>query len=266
MNILSLHRKQPRTVASVQSHVPSQNLAAKQPAKCFRAGPKKREYFPLRPHIFNRRENYPPNHHFLNRQNKRQNSLATTSAHFIIPFRLPNSGSWLPASDFYPIFFVNTNDCGHMMVYATMTNRFCVFILFGALSAGQLVTAADGPPVWAYGTSPEAAAAAPPRGAPDMSVKHLPDSQGAFTKAQIGDRFAPADWYPGDHPAMPEIVSHGRKPEVWACGLCHYPNGKGRPENAGVSGLPVRTSLNRCGSSEKASAAARIRGRKTRAS
>ena len=24
-----------------------------------------------------------------------------------------------------------------------------------------------------------------------------------------------------------------------ACALCHYPNGKGRPENAGVSGLPV---------------------------
>ena len=24
-----------------------------------------------------------------------------------------------------------------------------------------------------------------------------------------------------------------------ACSLCHYPNGKGRPENAGVSGLPV---------------------------
>jgi cytochrome c553 len=38
---------------------------------------------------------------------------------------------------------------------------------------------------------------------------------------------------------MPEIVAHGRRPDVRACGLCHYPNGKGRPENAGVSGLPV---------------------------
>lgn len=37
---------------------------------------------------------------------------------------------------------------------------------------------------------------------------------------------------------MPEIVAHGRKPEVRACALCHYPNGKGRPENAGVAGLP----------------------------
>jgi cytochrome c553 len=38
---------------------------------------------------------------------------------------------------------------------------------------------------------------------------------------------------------MPEIVAKGRRPDVRACGLCHYPNGKGRPENAGVAGLPV---------------------------
>ncbi len=36
---------------------------------------------------------------------------------------------------------------------------------------------------------------------------------------------------------MPDIVAHGKKPEVRACSLCHYPNGKGRAENAGVSGL-----------------------------
>jgi cytochrome c553 len=38
---------------------------------------------------------------------------------------------------------------------------------------------------------------------------------------------------------MPDVVAHGRKPGIWACSLCHYPNGKGRPENAAVSGLPV---------------------------
>ena len=37
---------------------------------------------------------------------------------------------------------------------------------------------------------------------------------------------------------MPEIVARGRRPDVRACSLCHYPNGKGRPENAGISGLP----------------------------
>ncbi len=94
-------------------------------------------------------------------------------------------------------------------------------------------------PVWAYGTAPEQAAAAPKPPPPDPELHHLPGSDGSFTRAQIYDRFAPADWYPGDHPTMPDIVAHGKKPQVWACALCHYPNGRGRPENAGVSDLPV---------------------------
>jgi cytochrome c553 len=105
------------------------------------------------------------------------------------------------------------------------------------------------PPPWAYGfatvagSTPQGpgAAAAPAAGAPaaeDTSLKHLPGSTLAFTLAQIRDGFGPADWYPQDHPQMPEIVAHGRKPEVRACSLCHYPNGKGRPENAPVAGLP----------------------------
>jgi cytochrome c553 len=110
--------------------------------------------------------------------------------------------------------------------------------LFVFLCTTLVSSAADGPPTWAYGTAPQTAPARSPQ-PPDTSLKHLPDSSAAFTLAQIGDRFNPADWYPGDHPAMPGIVSQGRKPEIWACGLCHYPNGKGRPENAGVAGLPV---------------------------
>ena len=35
---------------------------------------------------------------------------------------------------------------------------------------------------------------------------------------------------------MPDVVAHGKKPDVRACALCHYPNGKGRPENAPVAG------------------------------
>jgi cytochrome c553 len=106
------------------------------------------------------------------------------------------------------------------------------------LSANLLFGSADGPPTWAYGTDPQAASPTASPRPPDTGVKHLPASSAAFTAAQIGDRFNPADWYPGDHPAMPDIVAHGRKPEIWACALCHYPNGKGRPENAGVSGFP----------------------------
>jgi cytochrome c553 len=39
---------------------------------------------------------------------------------------------------------------------------------------------------------------------------------------------------------MPDVVAHGKEaaqPTVYACGLCHYPNGKGRPENANITGL-----------------------------
>jgi cytochrome c553 len=113
-----------------------------------------------------------------------------------------------------------------------------------------MVAANDGPPPpWAYGfpsapsatpvAAPAAAPAAATAPAPDVSPKQVPGSSAAFTLAQIRDGFGPADWFPGDHPAMPEIVAHGKRPEVRACSLCHYPNGKGRPENAGVSGLPV---------------------------
>ena len=83
---------------------------------------------------------------------------------------------------------------------------------------------------------PRPPAAAP---APDVTPRTVPGSGGSFTLAQIRDGFGPADWFPSDHPPMPEIVAHGKRPDVRACSLCHYPNGKGRPENAGVSGLPV---------------------------
>jgi cytochrome c553 len=38
---------------------------------------------------------------------------------------------------------------------------------------------------------------------------------------------------------MPDVVAHGRRPDVRACGFCHLPNGQGRPENAGLAGLPA---------------------------
>jgi cytochrome c553 len=38
---------------------------------------------------------------------------------------------------------------------------------------------------------------------------------------------------------MPDIVAHGRKPDVYACGYCHLPNGQGRPENSSLAGLPA---------------------------
>lgn len=92
---------------------------------------------------------------------------------------------------------------------------------------------------WAYAITPGAAA---PAAAPvDDGTRHsLPGSDRQFTLDQIRNRMGPADWYPGDHPSMPPIVAMGREAAgIWACSMCHYPNGKGRPENAGVAGLPT---------------------------
>ena len=97
--------------------------------------------------------------------------------------------------------------------------------------------AADGPVPWAYAIPPSTTPATPVPD--DGSMRTLPGSSLKFTITQIRDPFGPADWYPNDHPPMPGVVAHGRKPDVRACGLCHYPNGKGRPENAGVAGLPA---------------------------
>lgn len=107
-----------------------------------------------------------------------------------------------------------------------------------ALTATLLSYAAQsGAPQWAYGTAPSPPFKSPP---PDPAPQRIPGSNLLFAHKQITDPFGPADWFPASHPAMPEIVARGRKSAgVWACGLCHYPNGKGRPENAGVAGLPV---------------------------
>jgi cytochrome c553 len=129
-------------------------------------------------------------------------------------------------------------------------------VALASMVASSVSLAADGPPPWAYGF-PGPAPANPPaaqggggggrgggRGAaqapaPDTTPRHLPGSTLEFTRAQIGNGFGPADWFPGDHPAMPDVVAHGRQPDIRACSLCHYPNGKGRAENAGVAGFPV---------------------------
>lgn len=119
-------------------------------------------------------------------------------------------------------------------------------IALAAMLANGLVVSAQSLPGWAYGYPPsgttpvQTPGRAGPQAAasPDQSLKRLSGSDQAFTSSQIRDGFGPADWYPGDHPAMPEIVARGRRPDIRACALCHYPNGKGRAENAPVAGYP----------------------------
>lgn len=125
-------------------------------------------------------------------------------------------------------------------------------LLAGLLSIGIFLpagpdlaaTATEEPPPWAYGfKTPPSAVVAPAAAVPpppvDPTSYGLPGSGKKFTRAQITEIFNPADFYPDDHPAPPAIVAHGKAPIVWACARCHYANGKGRPENAGIAGLPV---------------------------
>jgi cytochrome c553 len=115
------------------------------------------------------------------------------------------------------------------------------FAVIFVVSVGTIF-AAD-PPPWAYGFEgpPQPGATPTPIGPAntDQTLRSIPGATTQYSRAQISNRFGPADWFPGEHPPMPDIVAHGKQPNVWACGLCHYPNGKGRAENAGVNGLPI---------------------------
>jgi cytochrome c553 len=115
-----------------------------------------------------------------------------------------------------------------------------VFLLAGAVRADEA------PPPWAYGFKeppPPGTAQVPPgRAAPpptDPARYALPGTDLRFTRAEITNVFGPADFFPGEHPVPPTVVLRGKSPAVWSCARCHYYNGKGRPENAGLAGLPV---------------------------
>jgi cytochrome c553 len=89
-------------------------------------------------------------------------------------------------------------------------------------------------PAWAYPWAPDFKAA------PDDGVpRHVPDSTQSFTITQERDLFFVPDWHPDDHPPMPDVVAHGRMPDVRACGSCHRAEGTGGPENASLAGLPA---------------------------
>jgi len=108
--------------------------------------------------------------------------------------------------------------------------------------AAQTPEAPPDSPAWAYGvpnTPVTRPAGAGERPAPDTSLKRIPGSAQAFTLQHIRDFWDAGDWFPDDHPPMPDVVVHGRQPHVRGCAMCHMPNGKGRPENAPVAGLPA---------------------------
>ncbi|HEY4368852.1 MAG TPA: hypothetical protein VGN07_16575 [Steroidobacteraceae bacterium] len=92
-------------------------------------------------------------------------------------------------------------------------------------------------PAWMFPIVP--AASGKPAAAVSTEPLHVPNSSVGLTQAQLENKFSAPDWRPHSHPAMPEIVAHGRAPEVFACGYCHSPSGQGRPENASLAQLPA---------------------------
>lgn len=90
-------------------------------------------------------------------------------------------------------------------------------------------------PAWAFPVMEKVQPTLPPD---DGKPKTMPGSKASFTQAQANDATNPPDWYPDEHPPMPQVVAHGRK-EVRACATCHLPNGLGHPESANLAGLPA---------------------------
>jgi len=111
-------------------------------------------------------------------------------------------------------------------------------------------------PLWAYGFDKPAAPGdtAQPQAPPSRKLRpnedpaeqtrlrRLEGSSATYSLVDVRDGQNVIDWFPKEHPSMPDVIVHGPAKLGEAkrgCGSCHLPNGKGRPENAGVAGLPV---------------------------
>jgi cytochrome c553 len=113
-----------------------------------------------------------------------------------------------------------------------MRNCFCASVL---LLLPAVAVAADAPPDWAYPVAPANFQPPPDNGQP----KHVAGSTKAFTEKQINDFADPPDWFPDEHPPMPQLVAHGKAPVVHACDQCHLTTGRGHPESGNLAGLPA---------------------------
>src|ERR1044072_2258448 len=109
--------------------------------------------------------------------------------------------------------------------------RIFVSLLLGSIlisprassSAATPVSDENVPPPWAYVVDPPGLVPPPD----DGTIRRVPDSKLGFTLTQVRDGLVSPDWHPDAHPALPEVVAHGRKPEVMACGYCHRAEGTG---------------------------------------
>lgn len=111
-------------------------------------------------------------------------------------------------------------------------------------------------PMWAYGvlTPPAPGDKPTPQAPPSRNLRPNEDaaeqtrmrkvegSAATYSFVDVRDGSHVIDWFPGDHPPMTAIIKNGPAKAGAAtrgCGSCHLPNGRGRPENAPISALPV---------------------------
>jgi cytochrome c553 len=111
-----------------------------------------------------------------------------------------------------------------------------LFTLVFTIPAAPQQPAPPGPPGWAFPFGEQVAQS--PRKEEPGPLK-IPGSAKTYTQAQIDDAFNPPDWFPDEHPPMPQVVARGAGKDVRACAQCHLATGMGHPESAIVTGFSV---------------------------
>ncbi|HEY4407123.1 MAG TPA: cytochrome C [Xanthobacteraceae bacterium] len=107
------------------------------------------------------------------------------------------------------------------------------FIAIVLLLSVPALAAAAGRPDWAFPSkSAETVTTPPDEGKP----KQVAGSAKSFVQSQIDDPMNPPDWFPDEHPPLPQVVAHGGSKGVRACMGCHMPTGLGHPENSRLPG------------------------------
>lgn len=129
-------------------------------------------------------------------------------------------------------FFTKCRRIGSAKGLATLG---ALLALLSAAAAESPQPNDDVPPPWAYAVDPPGLVTPPD----DGTIRHVPESTVGLTLSQVRDGFVAPDWHPDDHPPLPEVVAHGRKPAVMACAYCHRAEGTGGPENTSLAGLPA---------------------------
>jgi cytochrome c553 len=115
-----------------------------------------------------------------------------------------------------------------------------IAVLSVALHVGTALAAER--PEWAFflpSTETATVNAMPSNSAAQWSA---PGSGKSYTRTQVQDVLNPPDWYPDEHPPMPDIVARGERQgadnsAALPCALCHLPNGAGHVESASLAGL-----------------------------